>query len=102
MKTRNRKPLLAITASLALCVASIEAEAQILGTAETFGVLGGSAVTNTGPSVITGILQFSVFSEALYLRRRGPPNTSRLTQSLDRGSAFARVNTSDIADGRFF
>ena len=62
MKTLNRKPLLAIAASLALCVASIEAEAQILGTAETFGVLGGSAVTNTGPSVITGNLGVSLGS----------------------------------------
>ena len=35
-------------------VLSTGAEAQILGTAENFGVLGGSTVTNTGPSVIQG------------------------------------------------
>jgi outer membrane immunogenic protein len=33
---------------------STGAEAQILGTAEAFGVLAGSTVTNTGPSVIQG------------------------------------------------
>lgn len=31
-----------------------DADAQVLGTAETYGVLAGSTVTNTGPSVIAG------------------------------------------------
>jgi hypothetical protein len=38
-----------------LCVASLDdANARILGTAETYGVLAGSTVTNTGSSVIMG------------------------------------------------
>ena len=51
---KARHPLCALIASAAVCVASAQAEAQILGTAETFGVLAGSTVTNTGSSVITG------------------------------------------------
>ena len=52
--SKARLSLCALTASLAVCVASAQAEAQILGTAETFGVLAGTTVTNTGPSIITG------------------------------------------------
>lgn len=59
----ERRLLVAIAAGLALTgvspLLSTEAEAQILGTAETFGVLAGSTVTNTGPSVITGNLGVS-------------------------------------------
>jgi hypothetical protein len=40
---------------LAVIASSSQADAQsILGTAESFGVLGGAAVTNIGPSTIHG------------------------------------------------
>jgi uncharacterized protein with beta-barrel porin domain len=42
------------TMGLAAVVLSTPASAQILGTAEDFGVLAGSTTTNTGPSVIQG------------------------------------------------
>lgn len=47
---------LASTAALGLALAAPSTWAQnvSLGTAANFGVLGGSAVTNTGPSVVTG------------------------------------------------
>jgi hypothetical protein len=48
------KSLLTIVA-VALLVHAVPAFAQVpLGTAQNFGVLGGSAVTNTGPTVVTG------------------------------------------------
>lgn len=51
---RTRGPLLIILASSVICFAAEDARAQILGTAETYGVLAGSTVTNTGFSGIQG------------------------------------------------
>ena len=47
-------PAVAIALGLMGLAAASDAEAQILGTAEDFGVLAGTTVTNTGPSVIQG------------------------------------------------
>jgi hypothetical protein len=51
---RTHVGLTTIFALAALLAGSSNISAQTLGTAQNFGVLGGSAVTNTGPSVISG------------------------------------------------
>ena len=53
---KARKPFAAVFgATLGLGIAATSAEAQILGpTLDDFGVLAGTTVTNTGPSVISG------------------------------------------------
>ena len=63
MNSTRRSVLWISLASVALAATlfgASPASAQIsLGTAESFGVLAGSAVTNTGPSVVTGNLGVS-------------------------------------------
>jgi hypothetical protein len=55
LQTRFRNTFLATLVFAGLTFGASPAAAQVsLGTAETFGVLAGSAVTNTGASVITG------------------------------------------------
>lgn len=51
-----KKTSLSVAALLMFAGSSVSARADILGSAQSFGVLGGSTVTNTGPTVITGDL----------------------------------------------
>ena len=54
---RGKPFALAVVTALGLAVTASSSQADarsILGTAESFGVLGGAAVTNTGPSTING------------------------------------------------
>ena len=55
---RARRAGIALAVGLACVVASVAAQASPvgLGTAQSFVVLAGSAVTNTGPSVLNGDL----------------------------------------------
>jgi Ice-binding-like len=59
MRTRRAATVLAAGAAFACLPAVAQASAVDLGTAAPFVVLGGSAVTNTGPSVLNGDLGVS-------------------------------------------
>ena len=45
----------ALASAIVVCVSAASAQTS-LGSAQQFGVLGGSTVTNTGPSVVTGLV----------------------------------------------
>jgi len=48
-----------LVAMLAALAVQSHASAQFLGTADSFAVLGGTTVTNTGPSIVNGDLGVS-------------------------------------------
>ncbi len=54
MKFINQRRFVAGMVALTFLVLSTQANAQLLGSASTFAVLGGSTVTNTGTSLING------------------------------------------------
>src|SRR5579871_4482476 len=57
MKTRpSRSRWTALAVSVTLLGLQTQSGAQLLGTADTYAVLGGSTVTNTGDTVLTGDL----------------------------------------------
>ena len=56
MKPRHWHHFVSLGFALLLYGASPALAQTLLGTAQSFGVLGGQAVTNTGPTVITGDL----------------------------------------------
>src|SRR5688500_3116588 len=58
-RTPAKRPIARPRASLHLECLEDRSMLSILGTAESFAVLGGSTVTNTGPSVISGNLGVS-------------------------------------------
>jgi hypothetical protein len=64
MSFLSRIAVRALLAPLVFCSLPISAQTVPLGSAESFGVLGASAVTNTGPSIVTGDLGISPNGES--------------------------------------
>lgn len=73
-----------------LCGVAVVSAQSTLGTAQSFAVLGGSAVTNTGPSVITGDLGVSPGSSVVGF----PPGI--VTGTFHAGNATAGLAQDDV------
>jgi hypothetical protein len=94
MKTSIHRHWLAIAGFVALAGFLSNASAQVtLGTAQTYGVLGGSAVTNTGPSVINGDLGLSPGSSVTGF----PPGLVTGTTNVANAAAVTAQNDVTIA-----
>lgn len=75
-----------------MIASSSQADAQsILGTAESFGVLGGAAVTNTGPSTIHGDVGVSPGSSITGF----PPGIVGPSETIHQTDAVAQQAQSD-------
>ena len=85
-----RKRLNLVLAMLSCAALASHASADILGTAQAFAVLGGSTVTNTGPSVMTGDL--GVWP-GLSITGLPPGNVNGATHA---GTAFAQQAQQDV------
>ena len=83
MSQTRMRPLWGVGCAALLCGAALVSAQSTLGTAQSFAVLGGSTVTNTGATVVTGDLGVSPGSAVTGF----PPGT--LTGTIHAGNATA-------------